>query len=220
MKECRSLLQFFSKNKELRYKNGEIVIRAGDIPSGVYYIKQGFIKVYAIEENGEENLHVIYKSGELLPLVWVFSGTLKDLYYQAIGKVVLYKAPKEEFIECIKYHPECSIELITKMTSLINVHANRIENLELLKSYARIISRLLSLADRFGVKNGKKTIIGVPLTHSDIATSINMTRETASRDLEMLKKKGLIEYKNHLFVIKDLRKLKNELVKHYERKPL
>lgn len=136
-RECRNLLQFFSENKELSYKNGEIVIRAGDTPSGVYYIKQGFIKVYAIEENGEENLHIIYKkSGELFPLIWTFTHNLKDLYYQAVGKVVVYKASREEFLECIKYHSECSMELMIKMTSIINIHADRIENLEISKSYA------------------------------------------------------------------------------------
>lgn len=79
---------------------------------------------------------------------------------------------------------------------------------------------MLFLADRFGVKKGKKIIIEAPLTHSDVAMSINMTRETASRDLEELKRKGLVEYKNHLFTIKNMKRLREELAKYYEVKPL
>lgn len=220
VKDKAGIWPFFSKRKSLQYKHGEIVIRAGDSPSGVYFIEKGFVKVYAIEQNGEENLHIVYKEGELFPLIWTFTDKVKDLYYQAVGKVILKRLSREEFIEFIKKTPDVSVELIKKLISIIDVHADRIENLEISRSYPRMIWRILFLSQRFGAQKGKQIVIEAPLTHHDIAMSINMTRETASRDFEALRKKGLIEYKNHLLVIKDLRKLKHELSLYYESKPL
>jgi len=54
-------------------------------------------------------------------------------------------------------------------------------------------------------------VIEAPVTHQDIADSINMTRETASRALELLTKDGLIIQKNHLFILKDVEKLQDEI---------
>ena len=195
------------------------MIRAGDIPSGVFYIEKGFVKVYAIEQNGEENIHIIYKEGELFPVMWALRGVSKDVYYQALGQTAVRKLSREEFIESVRVVRNAHIELLSKITTIIDVHTDRIENLEIARSYPRIISRLLFLAQRFG-KGGKEVIIKVPLNHEDIASSINMTRETASRDLEKLIKSKLIKYRKHFIVIKDKRKLEEELKKYYEKRPL
>jgi len=55
-------------------------------------------------------------------------------------------------------------------------------------------------------------VFKVPVTHQDIADSINTTRETASRALELLFKERLVEQKNHLFTILDLVKLQQALI--------
>jgi CRP-like cAMP-binding protein len=74
-----------------------------------------------------------------------------------------------------------------------------------------LISSLLSLTKRHGKKYGKNIIIELPIGHKEIANSIAMTRETASRDLEKLTQKRIISQKCHFIVINDLKKLKREL---------
>jgi CRP/FNR family transcriptional regulator len=48
------------------------------------------------------------------------------------------------------------------------------------------------MADRFGVKTDNGAKIDVPLRHQDIASSISATRETTSRTLSELERKGFI----------------------------
>ena len=57
-------------------------------------------------------------------------------------------------------------------------------------------------------KQGKQIIINAPITHQDIADSINMSRETASRALEQLFNSGLMGQKDHLFTVFDIDKLR------------
>ncbi len=100
------------------------------------------------------------------------------------------------------------------MRQLINtftVYAQRIQNLGYRLPRERVIACLLDLATRFGQSQGQSTIIEAPITHQDIADSINMTRETASRALELLFKDGLVAQKDHLFIINDEKKLQAEL---------
>ena len=45
---------FFNKFKHQVYKKGEILIRADDNPSGIFYLKSGGVKEYCISKKGEE----------------------------------------------------------------------------------------------------------------------------------------------------------------------
>jgi CRP-like cAMP-binding protein len=65
------------------------------------------------------------------------------------------------------------------------------------------------MTSRFGEEeSGGMIIINVPLKHQDIASSINASRETASRELAFLERKGLIENKQSFIKIKDKQALK------------
>jgi predicted transcriptional regulator len=61
---------------------------------------------------------------------------------------------------------------------------------------------------RFGKTTLKGTLIEAPITHQDIADSLNMVRETVSRTIEKLIAQNLIEQINHSFVLTDVVKLR------------
>jgi len=70
---------------------------------------------------------------------------------------------------------------------------------------------LIYLAERFGEAKGKEIAINVTITHHDLADSINMSRETASRSLELLFEEGLLSQDDHTFVIRDPARLQASL---------
>ena len=45
---------FFIQYKYQVYKKGEILIRADDNPQGIFYLKEGHVKKYAISKKGDE----------------------------------------------------------------------------------------------------------------------------------------------------------------------
>jgi CRP-like cAMP-binding protein len=57
---------------------------------------------------------------------------------------------------------------------------------------------------RFGKETEEGMVIEVPLRHQDIASSINASRETASREIAVLERKKLIENKRFYIVLKDI----------------
>ena len=215
----QNFAEFFSKHgRKMTFKKGEIIIRSDNPPTGVYFIEDGYVRIYSITEDGESKLHIIYKPGEIFPLVWAVRNIRKNVYYEAMGNVTLLKVSKTAFIDFISSTKNNMNALLERMANVFNIHIDRIDNLEITKSYPRLISRLLSIARRFGqeCKETNTIIIKAPITQNDIANSIAMTRETTSREISRLEKKGLIEYKEHLIIIKSLQKLKKELSEYYE----
>ena len=65
--------------------------------------------------------------------------------------------------------------------------------------------------NRFGKETKDGVMIDVPLRHQDIGSSINASRETTSRELVKLDRKGFIKQGNARIVLKDTQKLQDYL---------
>jgi CRP/FNR family transcriptional regulator len=100
---------------------------------------------------------------------------------------------------------------MNQAVTMLSLYTQRIQTLEYRTARGRIISELIHLAERFGKKDNGEVLINAPLTHQDIADSINMIRETASRALELLFEEGLVGQHDHSFSIKDMDKLRAAL---------
>lgn len=205
------LNQFFSRFPPLIFKKGEIILQPDNSSDGIYFIHKGYIRAYSLTEWGDEKLYLIYKHGEILPIFWVFDDLPLTKYYEALHDVTVFKSSKQDFFQYLQNDPEALSELMEKMNDVLHVLTDRIDCLEYTNAYARLVMRLLYLAKRFGERQGKEVIIKAPLTHKDIANSIAMTRETASRQFEKLEKKGIVGYKNHTIIIYDIIHLEGEL---------
>lgn len=212
-----TLRSFFTKGQQLKYKKGEIIIRPDDRPSGIFFIEKGYVKIYSLTIEGEEKLHIIYKPGEIFPLIWALRSIQKEIFYEALDNMSVYRVSKREFLNFISSHPQAVFDYLERVANAFDVFVDRVDNLEIPKSYPRLIYMLLFLSARFGLKENKGILIAAPISHKDIANSIAITRETASRELVRLEKNGLISYQNHLIFIPNLNNLQKELETHQKR---
>lgn len=200
--------QFYTGGKKIEYRRGEVVLRAGEEPRGIYFIEKGYLKVYGFSKDGNEHLHLIYGPGDLFPIIWLFEGAIRNVSYEAIRPLTVWLVEKESFLKFIKSKSTVLFSVLTHVTSLFRYYAGRIDNLLYSNSYEKVAYSIIGLVDRFGIKKGKKVIISVPLTHYDIASATSITRETASRALSRMHRKGILEYNaEHLIQINDLTSL-------------
>src|SRR5882757_8763078 len=169
LKQTAELVEVFrTRGKELSYKKGEFIIRPGDTPPGVFYIYKGLVKAYDITKYGEENLLIIRKEHELFPLIWAITGQERHVIYEAITQATVWHIPREKFVAHMQSHPEALAPLLDMTIEMYRLHSERILNLEYRTVRERIISFLLTMAQRFGTKTDAGTTIGVPLRHQDI----------------------------------------------------
>jgi CRP-like cAMP-binding protein len=67
----------------------------------------------------------------------------------------------------------------------------------------RLAKLLINLSDRFGEDDGTGMLIGVCLTHQDLANMIASTREAVSKAMSELQRDSVIEMRNHRIAILD-----------------
>lgn len=201
---------FFKKFKPLRYRRGEIILRAGDSPPGIFYLKSGYVRVYSFSKGGEELTLIIFKPGDIFPVSWVIGDVPASYFVEAMTVAELWRVPRDQFLEFVRNKPEILLELIKRMMVRFVGLMRRMEYLVFGNAYSKVASILLICAERFGRKAAGGMVIDVPLTHNDIATLVGMTRETVSIEMKKLEKKNLISYRGRLLVVKDTRGLARE----------
>ncbi len=209
----RQLLEtFFRAHTRVDYKKGETIVRPQDEPTGVFFLDSGFVKAYHITKYGEENLLLIRGAGSIFPLIWAFTGEHHEVSYEAMQKTVLWRASRNDYLDFLKKNPEV-MQVVHDMTiEAYRLNSERVMTLSYRTARERIVSFLLNHAKRFGIENAEGGVtIHAPLRQSDIASSVNATRETTSREINSLKKKGLIHIDGHKIVLIDTKLLSDHL---------
>jgi CRP/FNR family cyclic AMP-dependent transcriptional regulator len=205
LKQTAEFVELFREHGSRQtFRKGDFVIRPGESPPGIFYIYHGLVKAYDITKYDEENLLIIRKEDELFPLIWGITGQERHVIYQALAPTITWQITRDIFLEFIETRPEALAPLLDMTLEMYRLHSERILNLEYRTVRERIISFLLTMSQRFGKETEEGLLIEVPLRHQDIASSVNATRETASRELAMLERKGLLKNKQSLIYLIDI----------------
>lgn len=204
-----TLTDFFSQFKSYKYKKGEILIHAGDEPSGIFYLTKGRVKEYFISKNGDEFIVNIFKPISFFPMSWAINGTQNDYFFEAMDDVETIKAPREKVVLFIKSQPEVLFDLISRVFKGMDGILQRMTYFMSGSAYKRLITELLIDAKRFGKKEGTKVTLNA--TEKDIASQAGMSRETVSREFRILKEKGILTFARNEIIISDINRLEDEL---------
>jgi CRP/FNR family transcriptional regulator len=214
LQQTTQLVEFFRKHG-LRtcYEKGDYIIKPGEFPPGVFYIVEGLVKAYNVSRYGEENLLIIRKEHELFPLIWAITGRERKVIYQAISPVTTLRVSREEFTSFMRKSPDSLAPLMDMTLEMYRLHSERLINLEYRTVRERIVSFLLTMAVRFGRQTEEGILITAPLRHQDIASSVNSSRETTSRELAIMMRKGMIGRSSSRIILKDPKALRTYLSK-------
>jgi CRP/FNR family cyclic AMP-dependent transcriptional regulator len=203
-RQVAALVGLFRGGTKLTYRKGEYIIRPGEAPSAVFYIESGLVKAFNISKYGEENLLIIRKEHEIFPLIWAITGQERDIIYQAMAPSTVWRISPQDYLSFLHNHTSALPPLLDMVTEMYRIHSERLLNLEYRTVRERLVSFLLTMSVRFGKQTEAGLVIEVPLRHQDIASSINASRETASREIAALERKKLIENKHSYIVLKDV----------------
>jgi CRP-like cAMP-binding protein len=199
----------FSQSKIIDYPDHEIILHGEDVPSGVYFIETGYVKSVSVSRLGEEKIHTIFKSGEVFPLAWILAGVHEHVHYQALGKVRVRRVSRESLLEHLRTDASLLFEYTERVVNLLSVYSNRIYTLEFSSAKERVASRLLFLAERFGVPQGSSIVLSLPITHKDIGSTVGLSRETVTRVLREFEDSEIISTEHRHIVIHALDRLRS-----------
>lgn len=208
-----TLDDFFAGYTKLRYKRGEVIVRAEDPPPGIFYLTQGFVRMINVTETGEMLVMHVFKPGSFFPMTWALNETPNRYTFEAMTQVELYRAPRAEVMQMMKIHPEILYDLTSRLLSGASGLLRRMEDLVLEPAYVKTVKLLLYYCENFAERDPQGQGLVLHLTHREIAAWIGSTRETASLQVEDLLRKQLISYRGRLLIVPDVKRLTAEVGK-------
>lgn len=206
------LEKFFRQYKAKKYKRREILIRAAEEPDGLFFLKEGVVRQYAISAKGEELTINVFKPFSFFPMAWIVNDSISPHFFEAMTAVSVWIAPKKDVLRFIKKEPDTLLYLIKRIYKGLDGYFIRMEHLMLGSAQARLIAELLIYARRFGEKKETQIHINFKITEKDLAAQSGIARETVSREIQKLKQKGLVDFEKNRLTIIDIRRMEEELL--------
>ncbi|NMF82713.1 Crp/Fnr family transcriptional regulator [Nodosilinea sp. P-1105] len=188
----------------------QVILLENDWGSSVYFILDGWVKIRTYNLDGKEvTLNILGRGelfGEMAPLDEVPRSTdVITLVPTVIGSI-----PASDFVNLLQTQPLAGIRLSQLMARRLR-QVNRRLRLRESDSTARVTDILLFLADGQG-KPGATGLEIPNLPHRELSSLSGLARETVTRVLNKLEKKGLIVRDRDLLSIPDINALERLLV--------
>lgn len=203
-----AFLRLFSSSRKYTYARSKVILTPNEPVTGGYYLASGYVRQYGLSPTGAELTIHIFTPGSLFPLMWIVNDIPNRYYFEALEKTTIYLAPKEDIVHFFQSNEKLWGPVVKRLLDGLDKVSSRLELLAYEKAPLRIISTLIYLARHFGKQTRKGIMITLRFSHRDIATFAGMSRETVSRELEKLNKKGLISSYKRFLLVPNIEKLK------------
>lgn len=204
-----SLQDFFARHKPRIYKRGQILIHADDQPTNLFLINSGKVKQYSISDSGNEVILNVYRKNSVFPLTNFLTTSLNEYFYEAMSDTFVFTAPTSAVSEFLNFNPSMVMELLTKTQELTENVIKKMSYSLSRTAYQRLVHELMSECLLSNLTSSGSCKLS--LHEYELANQTGVSRETASRELKKLKKKGIIDVGRKYITVINFLKLRLEL---------
>jgi CRP/FNR family transcriptional regulator len=186
---------------ERRYGAEDVVFAPGDPDEHLYFVLSGTVRLYKLYGDYKEATVALLKDGDAFGELSLRKGAGQTVFAHALTDARVAVMRKAVLVEVLKREPELVVKLFSSLSERLEQSEEVIERLLDREVSARLGKLLQNLGDRFGETDGSATVLGIRLTHQDLANMIASTREAVSKAMSDLQRDGLIEVRDRLIAI-------------------
>jgi CRP/FNR family transcriptional regulator, global nitrogen regulator len=195
---------------ERRFGPKDTIFTPGDPDDQLYFLLSGTVRLYKIYGDYKEATTALLKDSGVFGKLSLVEGRWQDVFAEAVTESRVAGIQKASLERVIKSDPKFALRLFSSLSERLRQSDEVIESLLHREVSTRLATLLINLSDRFGEEEGVGVIIGVRLTHQDLANMIASTREAVSKVMSELQREGVIEARNRRIVILDRRALSEQ----------
>ncbi len=173
-------------------KNMVILDESKEESSGLFIITKGSVKVTRNDSKGNEIIIAILNEFDYFGEMSLFDGQHPSANVVAAENTEVFFIGRDEFIPLIQSYPRIMKAILDEVIKRLRAADDKIKTLSLSKARDKIIIAVIELAEISGIRKHGFVELNLPFQH-EIANMAGTSRETVSRVLHALSKKGLIE---------------------------
>jgi len=168
-----------------------LVVGQEDAGDALFVLAQGRVKVVLFGESGREVILSIFKTpGDFFGEMALLDDAPRSATVMAMEPSTLLTLSRADFRAHVDRHPRTALEILTELSRRLRRADAVIGDLALLDVFGRLAAKLRQLAASEGEETEAGVIIRQRPTQAELAAMIGTSRETVSRVLSELARRG------------------------------
>ncbi|MBF0199244.1 MAG: Crp/Fnr family transcriptional regulator [Planctomycetes bacterium] len=200
MEEISSLTEVES------FGEGKVFFNEGDEADCMYVLVSGQVRIEREFENRKKTL-VILEAGDFFGEMAIVTNGKRSATAVCSQDAVVLQLTKSDFLKKLRSDANICFEMLEEICLRLKVADQEIEHLSFRNLPGRIATKILDLANQFGVMTDRGFEVKLDITHHDLSEMVGTNRETVSKYVSMFKKEGSLDYRDKQITILDKRKL-------------
>jgi CRP/FNR family cyclic AMP-dependent transcriptional regulator len=185
------------------FRPRQVIYLPGDRAQGVHFLISGRIKISKVTRDGKE-LTLAYRSeGDFFGEPCLLDGGPREEMAEAMDASTTIEVSREAVDDLLKADGRAAYKFARALIARRKDLETRVEQLIFKDVGAKLAELLLSLGQEHGVSDQRGLIVGLKITHQEMANLIGSTRETVSLTLSQFKRKGLIQTEGRRVILSD-----------------
>ena len=191
--ECGDLLEL---------DRGETIYYPGTPSSIIYLVESGRVKLAYLDESGKKLTLRIVDEGEIFGEMCLVGETYRRHLATSIENTVVRSIEKKQFLKVMEDDSTGLPMLVNHFAARMQEFEETLEDLAFRDIQARLSRQLLKLSDDYGVETKEGILIGISVTHKELADMIGSARENTTLALNRFAREGILDKSRYRIVIK------------------
>lgn len=175
------------------YGPGHVLFTAGEPCRGLYVVETGRVRIYRTSPTGREQVLHSEGPGRAVAELPLFDGGPYPASAVTEVESRLVFVPRSEFEALYRESPDVAQAIIHELGRRLRHLVHVTETLAFRDVAARLALFLAEYADRHGEQTANGTEILLDRTHEELSFELGTARESVSRALKQLTRKGIIQ---------------------------
>ncbi len=167
------------------------IFSAGDECAGLYIVRSGLIKAYAITDDGDEHILGFHYPGSIVGLEGFRLGQ-HETYADSVDTSAVCIVPRSALLDTVTKDPHTALALLSTAGSSVmqGVHAQL--SLGTMSAERKIANFLLDTSAEFARQGYSDTRLRLPMQRTEVARYLSLAIETVSRVFRKLEDRGIV----------------------------
>lgn len=193
----------------VRLPKAHTIFRRGDMPSGLYFLVSGSVKLLAQAPGGRDKVIDIFGDGQLFGEIGLFMDAPYRSWAQTLGRCVMLYVPRQAVLAAIGGDSSLAQYFLREVSNRAQILIDTLTATVSRSATGRVAAYLLDLSARAG--GGERPRVIFPATKSAIASLLSLSPEALSRVLRRFHEEGMVEVSGRAVRLLDQRRLRTSL---------
>jgi CRP/FNR family transcriptional regulator, cyclic AMP receptor protein len=182
----------------------------GDNANKLFFLKEGFVKIGSVDNDGEELIKDILQPGDVFGQITLERSAARDEFAKAHkAAVTLCAFTLRDFEKLLELRPDLAIAYSRKIGAKVIRMEHRLLNLLYKDVRTRLLYFFWTLAQKQATASESVKLTNY-LTHGDIARLTGSSRQTVTAHIRALTEEGILKIDRRTIEIHDIKRLKAE----------